>query len=229
MVSRHVSADPVGTVSRGPGASVGSQLQHGLVAEAQTDAGDEGTGPAGWATSCRWTTYLGGETRGGKRGRGAQGKTPFVAAVQVTEEGRPVPQAGDCGLGPPASAAGDGGLLGRTGLLPVEEAVNPPRGAGPGDGSGLGRRIRSAAINRRITRIWFLVGVQTLPYHRGAFVTFLSFGLRADVSYHWREMRTKPSLVYHLRGMHPEEIRFRETHGRRRHSPPAGTLPAVVR
>ena len=34
--------------------------------------------------------YLGGETRGGKRGRGAQGKTPFVAAVQVTEEGRPV-------------------------------------------------------------------------------------------------------------------------------------------
>ena len=30
--------------------------------------------------------YLGGETRGGKRGRGAQGKTPFVAAVQVTEE-----------------------------------------------------------------------------------------------------------------------------------------------
>ena len=31
--------------------------------------------------------YLGGETRGGKRGRGAQGKTPFVAAVQVTEEG----------------------------------------------------------------------------------------------------------------------------------------------
>ena len=34
--------------------------------------------------------YLGGETRGGKRGRGAEGKTPFVAAVQVTEEGRPV-------------------------------------------------------------------------------------------------------------------------------------------
>ena len=26
--------------------------------------------------------YLGGETRGGKRGRGAQGKTPFVAAVK---------------------------------------------------------------------------------------------------------------------------------------------------
>ena len=72
--------------------------------------------------------YLGGETRGGKRGRGAQGKTPFVAAVQVTEEGRPVALRMSCvkgfrkqeiaGLGPPASAAGDGGLLGRTGLLP---------------------------------------------------------------------------------------------------------------
>ncbi len=31
-----------------------------------------------------------GAARGGKRGRGAQGKTPLVAAVQVTEEGRPV-------------------------------------------------------------------------------------------------------------------------------------------
>ena len=72
--------------------------------------------------------YLGGETRGGKRGRGAQGKTPFVGgraghrrrpAGGVADELRErVPQAGDCGLGPPASAAGDGGLLGRTGLLP---------------------------------------------------------------------------------------------------------------
>ena len=52
MVSRHVSADPVEerSLGDGPGASVGSQLQHGLVAEAQADAGDEGTGrerPAG--------------------------------------------------------------------------------------------------------------------------------------------------------------------------------------
>ena len=52
MVSRHVSADPVEERSLGDGlgASVGSQLQHGLVAEAQADAGDEGTGrerPAG--------------------------------------------------------------------------------------------------------------------------------------------------------------------------------------
>ena len=33
--------------------------------------------------------YLGGERRGGERGRGAPDKTPFVAAVQVNLEGRP--------------------------------------------------------------------------------------------------------------------------------------------
>ena len=62
--------------------------------------------------------YLGGETRGGKRGRGAEGKTPFVAAVQVTEEGRPVALRMSCVKGfrkqeitawaHQASAAGDG-------------------------------------------------------------------------------------------------------------------------
>src|SRR5271168_2234959 len=34
--------------------------------------------------------YLGGERTGGKRGRGAPGKTPFVAAVETTPEGKPV-------------------------------------------------------------------------------------------------------------------------------------------
>ena len=34
--------------------------------------------------------YLGGERSGGKRGRGAPGKTPLVAAVETTEEGKPV-------------------------------------------------------------------------------------------------------------------------------------------
>jgi hypothetical protein len=34
--------------------------------------------------------YLGGERTGGKRGRGAVGKTPFVAAVETTENGKPV-------------------------------------------------------------------------------------------------------------------------------------------
>jgi ribosomal protein L37AE/L43A len=34
--------------------------------------------------------YIGGERQGGKRGRGAAGKTPFVAAVETTPEGKPV-------------------------------------------------------------------------------------------------------------------------------------------
>ena len=34
--------------------------------------------------------YWGGQRRGGKTGRGAPGKTPFVAAVELNREGRPV-------------------------------------------------------------------------------------------------------------------------------------------
>ena len=34
--------------------------------------------------------YLGGERSGGKRGRGAAGKTPFVAAVETTADGKPI-------------------------------------------------------------------------------------------------------------------------------------------
>ena len=34
--------------------------------------------------------YWGGQRRGGKRGRGAPGKTPFVAAVELNREGRPM-------------------------------------------------------------------------------------------------------------------------------------------
>jgi transposase-like protein len=34
--------------------------------------------------------YLGGERHGGKRGRGAPAKTPFVAAVQTNEQGHPI-------------------------------------------------------------------------------------------------------------------------------------------
>jgi hypothetical protein len=33
--------------------------------------------------------YLGGERSGGRRGRGAPGKTPFVAALETTTEGKP--------------------------------------------------------------------------------------------------------------------------------------------
>ena len=35
-------------------------------------------------------TYIGGEGSGGKRGRGAPGKTPVVVAVETTSEGKPV-------------------------------------------------------------------------------------------------------------------------------------------
>ena len=34
--------------------------------------------------------YLGGERSGGKRGRGSPGKTPFLAAVETTPDGKPV-------------------------------------------------------------------------------------------------------------------------------------------
>ena len=34
--------------------------------------------------------YLGGERSGGRRGRGTPGKTPFVAAVETTTDGKPV-------------------------------------------------------------------------------------------------------------------------------------------
>ena len=34
--------------------------------------------------------YWGGEKHGGKRGRGASGKTPFVAAIQTNENGHPI-------------------------------------------------------------------------------------------------------------------------------------------
>jgi hypothetical protein len=34
--------------------------------------------------------YVGGERTGGKRGRGAAGKTPFLAAVETSPDGKPV-------------------------------------------------------------------------------------------------------------------------------------------
>jgi hypothetical protein len=34
--------------------------------------------------------YLGGEHQGGKRGRGSENKAPFIAAVQVNDDGKPV-------------------------------------------------------------------------------------------------------------------------------------------
>ena len=67
--------------------------------------------------------YLGGERRGGKRGRGAAGKTPVVAAVETTPEREPrrmlltvvrgfrkreVEKAAKCDLAAGATVASDG-------------------------------------------------------------------------------------------------------------------------
>ena len=41
------------------------------------------------STVVRGNAYLGGERAGGKRGRGAAGKTPIVAAVETTPERKP--------------------------------------------------------------------------------------------------------------------------------------------
>ena len=45
--------------------------------------------PLGGSVQCD-DAYLGGERSGGKRGRGAPGKTPFVAAVETHEQGYPL-------------------------------------------------------------------------------------------------------------------------------------------
>ena len=44
-----------------------------------------------WAVGCSSMMRIGrGQRRGGKSGRGAPGKTPFVAAVELNREGRPM-------------------------------------------------------------------------------------------------------------------------------------------
>ena len=71
--------------------------------------------------------YLGGVRSGGKRGRGAAGKTPFVAAVSTSPEGRPrqaeagagqgLPQARDRARRQALAGPRRGGCDGRSGLL----------------------------------------------------------------------------------------------------------------
>ena len=74
------------------GAAAGGAAADGLAGEAQADAGH---GRArGREAEARGRVemddaYLGGERSGGKRGRGAAGKTPFVAAVETTAERKP--------------------------------------------------------------------------------------------------------------------------------------------
>jgi hypothetical protein len=69
---------------------------HGLADEAQAHAGHgraRGGEPKLEGRIEIDDTYLGGERPGGKRGRGAAGKTPVVAAVETTPSASP----GGCG------------------------------------------------------------------------------------------------------------------------------------
>ena len=67
-------------------------LQRRMAHAPQADAGDDGARPrpslGGFIQLD--DAYLGGERSGGKRGRGAPGKTPFVAAVETNAEGHPL-------------------------------------------------------------------------------------------------------------------------------------------
>ena len=84
--------------------------------------------------------YLGGVRSGGKRGRGAAGKTPFVAAVSTSPEGRPaqaeagagqgLPQARDRARRQALAGPRSGGCDGRPGLL---ERTRRNRLQPPGD------------------------------------------------------------------------------------------------
>lgn len=69
--------------------------------------------------------YWGGERHGGKRGRGAPGKTPFIAAMRTNDQGRPdaldpvegISHRGDRALGATASGSGESGGFRRSQLL----------------------------------------------------------------------------------------------------------------
>ena len=63
-----------------------------MAARAQADGGDAGARGRKPKLQGRVEiddAYLGGQRSGGKRGRGAAGKTPFVAAVETTAERKP--------------------------------------------------------------------------------------------------------------------------------------------
>ena len=96
LVSRHVPPHPEQGRDFQPrvGPPAWGHPDHGLEDQAQTDAGDDG---ARRPRLKRLTgrievddAYLGGERNGGKRGRGSPAKTPIVAAVETTPQGKPI-------------------------------------------------------------------------------------------------------------------------------------------
>ena len=106
----------------GTGASAGRQPEHRLQGEAQAPASDEERDERVPLRGIVHVddAYWGGERTGGKRGRGAAGKTPFVAAVQVTADGKPerMRMSSVAGFRKKTLAARHGGAFRRPGLLP---------------------------------------------------------------------------------------------------------------
>ena len=92
VVPRHVphDANQAGHLGARAVAAPQRQLQHRLGDAPQAQAGDAGAQPDKPLDGRieMDDAYLGGERSGGKRGRGSPGKTPFVAAVETTEDGK---------------------------------------------------------------------------------------------------------------------------------------------
>ena len=95
MVPGPLSSDPdqAGDLQHRAWSTSRGDADHRLDDQAQTQA--RSCSSATVTSSCRGASRstmlnVGGERAGGKRGRGAAGKTPFVAAVETTQEGKPV-------------------------------------------------------------------------------------------------------------------------------------------
>ena len=94
LVPGHAPADPGQEQRLGPRAQApsGRVVPHSLAGQAQADGGDaaaRGQPPVHGARG-DYNAYLGGERSGGKTGRGSENKVPCIAAVQTTEDGKPV-------------------------------------------------------------------------------------------------------------------------------------------
>jgi Transposase zinc-ribbon domain/ISXO2-like transposase domain len=109
--------------------------------------------------------YIGGERSGGKRGRGSAGKTPFVAAVETTAEGKPVrvkfsrtsagsrSKAGRCAIcvppgrstatasTPSVASPMPAAAISRSSRVPARRRSGPPPSSGPTPCSATSRPV----------------------------------------------------------------------------------------
>ena len=109
--------------------------------------------------------YLGGVRSGGKRGRGAAGKTPFVAAVSTSPEGRPrklklalgqgLPQARDRARRQALAGPRSGGCDGRTGSCwsALDEAACSHQAIRTGSGRQAARMASFKWVNTTLGNI----------------------------------------------------------------------------